>query len=27
MDEESFTKNYIKEKEKGGDTHQPFYGT
>ena len=27
MDEESFKKNCIKEKEERGDTHQPLYGT
>ena len=27
MDEESFKKTCIKEKEKGGGIHQPFYGT
>jgi len=27
MDEESFKKTCIKEKGKGGGTHQPFYGT
>jgi len=27
MDEESFKKTCIKEKEKLGGTHQPFYGT
>jgi len=27
MDEESFKKTCIKEQEKRGDTHQPFYST
>ena len=27
MDEEIIKKTCIKEKEKRGDTHQPFYGT
>jgi len=27
MDEESFKKTCIKQKGKGGDIHQPFYGT
>jgi len=27
MDEEGFRKTCIKEREKWGDIHQPFYGT
>ena len=27
MDEEVFKKTCIREKKKGGDIHQPFYGT
>jgi len=27
MDEEGFKKTCIREKEKRGDIHQPFYGT
>jgi len=27
MNEESFKKTCINEKEKGGGIHQPFYGT
>ena len=27
MDEQSFKKTCIREKEKRGDIHQPFYGT
>jgi len=27
MDEEGLKKTCIREKKKGGDIHQPFYGT